>query len=990
MSQWQRANQIVDRILYGFSVYFVPLAVGLLSLIAWTAWSNQYAYVAGQPIEFRITEQTEGTMTPAEAVAKLRRGTKSVLDSETHLSESPFWFSFNVAAASRRDDLRIELPSRHTQQIDCWNANTLQHIGAADRTTATGALSRLKAGFELTIAPSDENLEFLCKATSSGPARISILQWNADQLLTSVLDDHHRSGILNGSLIMLAAFVLIVAIVNQEWMYVVFAAWLLANLRLAGLSTGWDEQWLGHIIPVHWVHPLRKLTIASYYVLTYALFVRLFHEDLKRAGFSNVLNLAQWLGLPLVAAALAFPYALFLPIMWGVVAVGASILVLLLGRILYLTRSAVATWYAASIAITLFSGMSEVIAAAFGFRNVVWIPNSVTAAASSSLMAALAIAAQLREERVQRVRAQEELRGTYDALPIGLFTLDLNGDFIGGNPALRAMLCDSENRGGDIDRRWQDLFGDESWELLRLLASGGGDIEVDGRPGSLVAERTFHVKATVAGDRIEGSMQDVTDRARATGRLEYLSEYDPLTDVLNRRGIEKALQTASRELLRSRPLAIAYLDLDRFKLINDLYGHTTGDDVLKDICQRIRQVLGPEHYIGRVGGDEFVVIFMNKTIAESAAICQQLIGAVEDEACHIGDKAFQVKVSIGLIEVMEATVIRDVISIADRACREAKRTPGTLVVYERGAAAFRERSEELALIGRFGVSRVPEGLFLDMQPIMSLSAPYDSLDFEVLLRLREADNSITPAGKVIAAAENNGRISLIDRWVLSTTLHWLSENRDRLRKTNFVCVNLSGGSLNDEKFIRDAFAMITEAGDIAKTLCFEITESVALHDLRNTSRFIDTVRSFGAKVALDDFGAGYTSFSYLKELAAEAVKIDGAFVRDVNSHPANLAIVEAIAELSHNLGMKTIAEWAEDAATVAVLAEVGVDYVQGYGVARPMSPERILAADSCGALIEDPQVARYVWDGLGKVAATPGTDGKLSLQLPPLPIRRRH
>jgi EAL domain-containing protein (putative c-di-GMP-specific phosphodiesterase class I) len=272
----------------------------------------------------------------------------------------------------------------------------------------------------------------------------------------------------------------------------------------------------------------------------------------------------------------------------------------------------------------------------------------------------------------------------------------------------------------------------------------------------------------------------------------------------------------------------------------------------------------------------------------------------------------------------------------------------------------------LRMIGRFGVGRVPDGLFLEMQPIMSLHAPYDSLNFEVLLRLREPDNSITPAGKIISAAENNGRISLIDRWVLSTTLRWLAEHRSRLSKTRFVCLNLSGASLNDEKFVEDAFAMIAAAGSATDLLCFEITESVALHDLRNTNRFIDKVRGFGAKVALDDFGAGYTSFSYLKELAADAVKIDGSFVRDVNRHPANLAIVEAIAELTHNLGMKSIAEWAEDQATVEALAEVGVDYVQGYAVARPMAPERILAADSAAELIEDPQVARFVREGLGQ------------------------
>lgn len=158
--------------------------------------------------------------------------------------------------------------------------------------------------------------------------------------------------------------------------------------------------------------------------------------------------------------------------------------------------------------------------------------------------------------------------------------------------------------------------------------------------------------------------------------------------------------------------------------------------------------------------------------------------------------------------------------------------------------------------------------------------------------------------------------------------------------------------------------MLAEAGNVIDLLCFEITESVALNDLSNTNRFIDKVRSMGAKVALDDFGAGYTSFSYLRELSADAVKIDGAFVRDVISHPANLAIVEAIAELSRNLGMKTIAEWAENVAIVEALTEVGVDYVQGFAVARPMAPERILATHSSAELIEDPQVARFVTESI--------------------------
>jgi EAL domain-containing protein (putative c-di-GMP-specific phosphodiesterase class I) len=169
-------------------------------------------------------------------------------------------------------------------------------------------------------------------------------------------------------------------------------------------------------------------------------------------------------------------------------------------------------------------------------------------------------------------------------------------------------------------------------------------------------------------------------------------------------------------------------------------------------------------------------------------------------------------------------------------------------------------------------------------------------------------------------------------------------------------MNLSGASLNDERFVQDTFDILGRYVHVASRLCLEITESVALHDLDNTRRFIDQVRSFGAKVALDDFGAGYTSFSYLKELPADVLKIDGNFIVNINAHPANVAIVEAIVSLAGNLGMKTIAEWAEDAATVQTLAEIGVDYVQGWAVARSQPPERLLQARSAADFITHPEV----------------------------------
>jgi EAL domain-containing protein (putative c-di-GMP-specific phosphodiesterase class I) len=227
--------------------------------------------------------------------------------------------------------------------------------------------------------------------------------------------------------------------------------------------------------------------------------------------------------------------------------------------------------------------------------------------------------------------------------------------------------------------------------------------------------------------------------------------------------------------------------------------------------------------------------------------------------------------------------------------------------------------------------------------------------------MRDAKGQLVPTYQLISAAESSGRMSMIDRWVLSTTLSWINANYSKLKHTKFICMNLSGASLNDEKFLQDVYAMLEQNLHIVGQLCLEITESVALHDIANTRKFVDQVRGYGARVALDDFGAGYTSFSYLKEFTADLLKIDGNFIVNMNKHPANIAIVEAIVNLAKNLGMKVVAEWAEDNATVQTLAEIGVDYVQGYAVAKPQHPDKLLNAESSASFIQDEELIQFAY-----------------------------
>ncbi|HEY1997050.1 putative bifunctional diguanylate cyclase/phosphodiesterase [Paraburkholderia sp.] len=954
----RRTGSWLDQALYAFSVYTVPALIALGALVALIFLPRQFPASGGTQLSFSVINDTSGMLTPAQALERLASG-PAVTSFRTRLAETPIWFTFTapVDAGGHRTTL-IELPSRHAQMAECWRADTLQPLGRGDRLGTTGSIRVSKAGFALLLGRLSEPQALLCRGTFSGPAQLTVVDWDYRGLRNSELDFQESSGLIAGGLLTLAVFVFVTALINREWTYVIFAVWLVGNLRLCANAMGWDNEWLDRVIPAGDLSLLRRVTFAAYYLLTGALFSQLFRRELKRIGYEWLLRAGQYAGLVMLVLAFPLPYSLFIPVLWGIGGFGISVLIFLLARLVWKARSRTVMWYVASLAVVLVATFSEVLGAAFGIPSLTAGMSPVLGALSSSMMAAFAIAEQMRAERERRRRMQTELRNTYEVTPIGLFTLDEQGHFVRANPALRSML--DLQKAEYRSRHWKHYFEAGAWGSLQALAQKGseGELELGGSVESGTAERRYSLKATRSNGWIEGSLQDVTERSKAIERLHFLAEHDPLTGSLNRRGVEQAVAQQSEEVL---PWALAYIDLDRFKLVNDLFGHRAGDEVLKQVAARTRALVGPEYAVGRIGGDEFICVMSNTNIDDAIAQCRELVTVLSAAPYQVGNCAFQVKASIGLVECSPGVRVQDVLSHADGACREAKNVAhGHLVTYRKGAAAFEERAKELMLVETLGQNRLPPGLFLVMQPIMSLSDPTGSLDFEVLLRWRAPDGSTLPAGKVIVAAEESGNIAAIDRWVMSTVLEWIETNRHSLTKTRFVCVNLSGGSLNDEQFMEDIFALFARHRSIVRYLCLEITESVALHDLENTQRFISRVHDMGGKIALDDFGAGYTSFKYLKDLSADALKIDGEFIRTMCAHPADTAIVEAIIALARNLGMRSIAEWVEDAETLRALKEIGVDYVQGYVIAKPQESAAILAASSAASFIMDPATQQFV------------------------------
>jgi diguanylate cyclase (GGDEF)-like protein len=959
------AQRTVERVMRLLSVWLVPLGVALGSALILLLWHSHFPAAGGQPLSFLVVAENGVALTPSAALSELAQA-HPVDYHDTRLSEAPLWLALHPrqqpADGPAGGQQMLEFPSRHAVALRCWDGATLRELGSATRAGADGALADAKAGFALRLPKTAGDI--LCRATFSGPARLSVLQWPAERLALSTQQFHRQSGLLDGGMIVLSLFVLVTALINRQVLYLQFAGWLFLNLRVAALSAGWDVQWLGQQVPVEWLLPGRALTMALYAIATLTLYMTLFGAGLLRTRFALPLRITQWFCLALLPCAIWLPYGGFLPVLWCIVAAGLTLMILGLAHVMLRWQSQVAMWFAASFTVTFVASLAEVFAAALGVRELLGVANSVTAALASSMLAALAVAEQMRIETEQRLEAQEKLRHAYEAMPVGLFTLDMYGHFLSANPAMLKMLDigsgSSSGSAGFAPGRtaWKQFFAESYWITLheQVHMQNEAEMQVTSRDGS----RCFMVSATLARGRIEAVMQDVTDKVKATEQLRFMADNDALTKVFNRRGIEKVF-AAALTARNGRALSLAYIDLDRFKLINDLFGHAAGDEVLKQVCERMEQMLGGGQKIGRVGGDEFVIVMPDTAVPLATLICRGIVDRIGGTPYRVGDKAFHVRSSVGLIEVTPGMPMKDAVSTADRACREAKdgHSEG-LVVYTSGSAAFQEREAELKLMARLSGPNATEGMFLEMQPIMSLSAPTESLNFEVLLRMRESDGRVCAAGPLIGAAEKSGRAGVIDRWVLSTTLGWIEDNLEALQNTRFVCMNLSGASLNDERFVQDTLETLARHAHVAARLCMEITESVALHDLENTRRFIDQVRNFGVKVALDDFGAGYTSFSYLKELPADLLKIDGNFIVNINAHPANVAIVEAIVNLAANLGMKTIAEWAEDADTVRTLAGIGVDYVQGFAIARSQAPEKLLAAASSASFIKSEAVRQVV------------------------------
>ncbi|HEY1091611.1 MAG TPA: diguanylate cyclase, partial [Burkholderiaceae bacterium] len=648
------------------------------------------------------------------------------------------------------------------------DSHTQQALGSADRSGSSGALSASRAGFALLLPASQEQANLLCSVKFRGPAHITAEVWSAPALKAAQTSYSKTSIMIEASLCMLALSMALTAIINRSALYASFVGLLIVSMRMAALSEGMDFMLFGVPLPPALLTPMRQWTLCLYFVMTLLVFGMLFRKEMEQVGANWLLSVHRASGICMLLLCTFLSYEQMLPVLWVstcvVLAATLPYMYLMLARV----RSRPAVWYTLSILVAQAATLGEVIAAALGHRGLLGSLNSVTAALASGLLTSAAVAEHMRADRREREMAQRTLKAAYDDSPVGLFTVHGGAEIVSSNPAFKAML----------EPAWigshplvVDLFdGEVSLAFAALHGTGQpASIDLQARLRGSGAERWFAIKAsTLDGSIVEGSMQDITERVHATARLEFLVNHDPLTECLNLRGLSRTCERAGVP-----PRTLAYFDLDRFKLINDLYGHAAGDAVLKQACERIRSQLGEGDLLARVGGDEFVVAFPSAGIAEASRRCHNICALISSAPFQIEAQRFALSVSGGLVsaEGFGGAALKEIISAADTLCRVAKKRPNeSLVVMGGGDTFFKHHKAELELISCLEQGKTPEGLFLLMQPELSLNRPFESLNFEVLLRLRKPNGEIVPAPVIIEAAEAHAKTAIIDRWVVSAVI----------------------------------------------------------------------------------------------------------------------------------------------------------------------------------------------------------------------------
>ena len=478
--------------------------------------------------------------------------------------------------------------------------------------------------------------------------------------------------------------------------------------------------------------------------------------------------------------------------------------------------------------------------------------------------------------------------------------------------------------------------------LEHNLKQGGGEVNYrflhsDG------AYRWLHDQHLVIQDNdtpveIVGSLTDITEQQNLKEEIEHKTRFDDLTGLMNRREFENRLRyILGQDNANTGQHVVCYLDLDQFKVINESYGHAAGDELLRQISGVLQKSLSRRDILAYLGGDDFGILLQHCTLNQAHRILEIIQDAIHEYRFSWEGKSLAIAASIGVVPFNRHTGdSSNILSLANTACFAAKEAGRNRIqVYTDTDASLGRRHNEMLWVERINRALEEDRFYLYYQPIVALSDEIQDEHFELLIRLKDDAGDLVPPGAFLPAAERYNLSTKIDRWVIQIILTWLEAYPEYLECDYNWGINLSGQSLTDSDLLQFIIEEFDRKQIPPQKIYFEITETAAIANLENATRFINALGSHGCRFALDDFGSGLSSFSYLKNLPVDFLKIDGMFVKEIATNNTDFAMVKAINDIGHSMGKKTIAEFVENDEITMKLKEIGVDYGQGYGICKP-------------------------------------------------------
>jgi diguanylate cyclase (GGDEF)-like protein/PAS domain S-box-containing protein len=552
-------------------------------------------------------------------------------------------------------------------------------------------------------------------------------------------------------------------------------------------------------------------------------------------------------------------------------------------------------------------------------------------------------------------RSKQQAQYTLESIAEGVITTDNEGRIDYMNRAAEALTGAKREEG--VRHRIGELFslideadrrplGDpvERCLSMRRRVNMGRRALLVSRDG----EHEHSVEITASpirgpGNSISGIVvvfHDVSEIRGLTRQMSYQATHDALTGLINRREFERRLQEALDSAQADDTVHIlCYMDLDRFKAVNDSCGHLAGDNMLREVATLIREQVRDSDFVGRLGGDEFGTVLIGCPLDKARQIAVDICNAISDYRFVWQDKIFSIGISIGLVEIGHASgTMQDLMSAADSACYVAKqRGRGQVHVYSsRDEAIARERGD-IQWLRQLQTALQENRFELAVQPIIAMgSGDETGPSIEVLIRLPDQHGRIDNSAEFLRPAERYQLMPQIDRWVLNAALTAIGTGEIKLPGKRSCAVNVSGQTLGDEGFLAFVVEALDHSGVTPSSICFEVTEAAISTNVQYAQRFIEVLHGIGCEFALDDFGNGLGAFSSLKHLPVDYLKIDGNYTRNLHAEPINQEMVAAIIKLARALEFRVIAEQVERQEDFDWLREAGIDFVQGNFIEAPV------------------------------------------------------